>query len=128
MEEVRPLIDLELSKCPPRVPPHASGKGKSMAAVMIGVDRHKGSHTAVVIDQAEDGAGPGEGAGLRGTGEAGQVSEAAGLAGADLRAIEGACGLGHRRGPGAAPPRVSGCWMCSPSWPCGCSGRRQRER
>ena len=32
---------------------NASGKGQSMAAVMIGVDPHKGSHTAVVIDQAE---------------------------------------------------------------------------
>src|SRR5512146_1486382 len=31
----------------------SSGKGQSMAAVMIGVDPHKGSHTAVVIDQAE---------------------------------------------------------------------------
>ena len=31
----------------------ASGKGQSMAAVLIGVDPHKGSHTAVVIDQAE---------------------------------------------------------------------------
>jgi transposase len=28
-------------------------KGQSMAAVMIGVDPHKGSHTAVVIDRAE---------------------------------------------------------------------------
>jgi len=28
-------------------------QGQSMAAVMIGVDPHKGSHTAVVIDQAE---------------------------------------------------------------------------
>jgi len=52
-KEVRPLIDLELGM--PATGPRrtASGKGQSMAAVMIGVDPHKGSHTAVVIDQAE---------------------------------------------------------------------------
>jgi len=33
--------------------PRRAGKGQVVAAVMIGVDPHKGSHTAVVIDQAE---------------------------------------------------------------------------
>ncbi len=33
--------------------PSRAGKGQVVAAVMIGVDPHKGSHTAVVIDQAE---------------------------------------------------------------------------
>ena len=52
-KEVRPLIDPELGM--PATGPHMSsrGRGQPMAAVMIGVDPHKGSHTAVVIDQAE---------------------------------------------------------------------------
>src|SRR5215475_11053823 len=52
-KEVRPLIDPELGM--PATDPclSSSGKGQVVAAVMIGVDPHKGSHTAVVIDQAE---------------------------------------------------------------------------
>ena len=47
------LIDLELGMPATGPPPELERKGQSMAAVMIGVDPHKGSHTAVVIDQAE---------------------------------------------------------------------------
>jgi len=47
------LIDLELGMPATGPPPELERKGQSMAAVMIGVDPHKGSHTAVVIGQAE---------------------------------------------------------------------------
>ena len=65
-----------------------------MAAVMIGVDPHKGSHTAVVISPAEEPLGE-----LRVRASAAQAGAAAGvgggLAGADLG------GRGRRR-PGAS--------------------------
>jgi transposase len=53
-KEVRPLIDPELGM--PATDPclGSRGKGQLMAAVMIGVDPHKGSHTAVVIGAAEE--------------------------------------------------------------------------
>src|SRR5579863_8829680 len=35
-------------------PPRSSRKGQLMAAIMIGVDPHKGSHTAVAIGAAEE--------------------------------------------------------------------------
>ena len=35
-------------------PPELERKGRPMAAVMIGVDPHKGSHTAVAIGAAEE--------------------------------------------------------------------------
>ncbi len=88
-----------------------------MAAVMIGVDPHKGSHTAVVIDQAEMALD--------------QVTVRACAAQAERLlawaaawpertwAVEGAGGLGHLLAQQLLP-RVSGCWMCSPSWPRGC--------
>src|SRR5512135_1512080 len=38
--------------CPPRLPRRSSRGGHVMAAVMIGVDPHKASHTAVVISAA----------------------------------------------------------------------------
>jgi len=52
-KEVRPLIDPELGMPATGSRPELERKGQPMAAVMIGVDPHKGSHTAVVIDQAE---------------------------------------------------------------------------
>src|SRR5215472_8184594 len=52
-KEVRPLIDPELGMPATGPPPELERKGQPMAAVMIGVDPHKGSHTAVAIDQAE---------------------------------------------------------------------------
>ena len=63
-----------------------------MAAVMIGIDPHKASHTAVAIDEG-GAAGRGAGACLSGPGWAvGGVGSV--LAGADL-AVEGAGGLGY---------------------------------
>jgi hypothetical protein len=88
-----------------------------MAAVMIGVDPHKGSHTAVVTGQAEMALGE-----VRVRASASQVRQllAGAAAGAERTwAVEGAGGLGTCW-PGSWPPRVSGCWMCSLSWPRGC--------
>jgi len=64
-----------------------------MAAVMIGADPHKGSHTAVVIDQAETVLGE-----IRVRASAAQVQRLLAWAAAWPRrtwAIEGARGLGH---------------------------------
>ena len=64
-----------------------------MAAVMIGVDPHKGSHTAVVIDQAETALGE-----VRVRASAAQVQRLLAWAAAwpeRTWAIEGAGGLGH---------------------------------
>ena len=64
-----------------------------MAAVMIGVDPHKGSHTAVVISPAEEPLGE-----LRVRASAGQVGKLIGWAAAwpeRTWAVEGAGGLGH---------------------------------
>ena len=89
-----------------------------MAAVMIGVDPHKGSHTAVAIGAAEEPLGE-----LRVRASAAQARAAAGvgggLAGADLG------GRGRRRAWGTCWPSscwrpASGCWMCSPSSAPGC--------
>jgi transposase len=69
------------------------GKGQSMAAVMIGVDPHKGSHTAVVIDQAEMALGE-----VRVRASAAQVQRLLEWAAAWAErawAVEGAGGLGH---------------------------------
>ena len=64
-----------------------------MAAVMIGVDPHKGSHTAVVIDQAEMALGE-----VRIRASASQVRQLLEWAAAWAErtwAVEGAGGLGH---------------------------------
>jgi len=64
-----------------------------MAAVMIGVDPHKGSHTAVVISPAEDPLGE-----LRVRASAGQAGKLIGWAAAwpeRTWAVEGAAGLGR---------------------------------
>ena len=64
-----------------------------MAAVMIGVDPHKGSHTAVVIGPAEEPLGE-----LRVRASAGQAGKLIGWAAAWPQrtwAVEGAGGLGH---------------------------------
>ena len=64
-----------------------------MAAVMIGVDPHKGSHTAVVISPAEEPLGE-----LRVRASAGQAGKLIGWAAAwpeRTWAVEGAGGLGH---------------------------------
>src|SRR6266550_9414053 len=64
-----------------------------MAAVMIGVDPHKGSHTAVVIGPAEEPLGE-----LRVRASAGQAGKLIGWAAAwpeRTWAVEGAGGLGH---------------------------------
>jgi hypothetical protein len=53
-KEVRPLIDPELGMPATGSRLSSRGKGQSMAAVMIGVDPHKGSHTAVAIGAAEE--------------------------------------------------------------------------
>ena len=99
-----------------------------MAAVMIGVDPHKGSHTAVAIDAAEEPLGE-----LRVRASAAQaerlVAWAAALAGADLG------GRGRPRArltcwPSSWSRPASGCSMCSPSWApgCGCWRRETRTR
>jgi hypothetical protein len=87
-------------------------KGKPMAAVMIGVDPHKGSHTAVVIDQAERVLDQ-----VRVRACAAQAERLLAWAAAWPRrtwAIESAGGLGHLLAHSWSP-RVSGCWMSSPS-------------
>src|ERR1700757_5508191 len=64
-----------------------------MAAVMIGVDPHKGSHTAVVIDRAERTLGE-----VRVRASASQVQRLLAWAAAwpeRTWAVEGAGGLGH---------------------------------
>ena len=64
-----------------------------MAAVMIGVDPHKGSHTAVVIDQAEVVLGQ-----VRVRASAAQAQRLLAWAAAwpeRTWAVEGAAGLGH---------------------------------
>ena len=84
-----------------------------MAAVMIGVDPHKGSHTAVAVSPAEE--------------PLGEVRVRASVAQAErLLAWAVAWPERHPRSrvragwgtcwPSSCWPRVSGCWMCSPSW------------
>ena len=90
---VRPLIDLELGLPATGPPPELEWKGQSMAAVMTGVDPHKGSHTAVVIDQAEMALGE-----VRVRASASQVQQLLERAAAwpeRTWAVEGAGGLGH---------------------------------
>jgi transposase len=95
-----------------------------MAAVMIGVDPHKGSHTAVVTGQVEVALGE-----VRVRAWAAQVRRLLAWAAAwpeRTWAIEGAGGLGHLLAQqlAAAGERVL---ECRPSWPPGC-GCWPRER
>src|SRR6266581_3306461 len=89
---------------------------RAMTAVMIGVDPHKATHTAVVIGPAEEPLGE-----LRIRASAGQAEKLVAWA-ADwperTRAVEGAAGLG--RLPGSSPPPASGSWTFSRSWRPGC--------
>jgi transposase len=95
-----------------------------MAAVMIGVDPHKGSHTAVVTGQAEKELGQVR---VRAcTAQAGQLLAWAAAWPERTWAIEGAGGLGHLLARQLVAAG-SGCWTCSPSWPRGC-GCWPRER
>ena len=95
-----------------------------MAAVMIGVDPHKGSHTAVAIGADEV--------------PVGLVRVRACAAQAE-RLLAWAKSWPERTWAVEAPPAWgtcwrsswwppgSGCWTCSPSWPRGC-GCWPRER
>ena len=92
-KEVRPLIDLELGLPATGPPLELEWKGQSMAAVMIGVDPHKGSHTAVATGQAEMALGE-----VRVRASASQVQQLLEWAAAWAErtwAVEGAGGLGH---------------------------------
>ena len=83
-----------------------------MAAVMIGVDPHKGSHTAVAISPAEEPLGE-----LRVRACAAQAQRLLAWAAAwpqRIWAIEGARGLGHLL-PSSCWRPVSRWWMSSPS-------------
>jgi len=84
-----------------------------MAAVMIGVDPHKGSHTAVAIGAAEEPLG--EARVRASTAQAGRLLAWAAAWPERTWAIEGAGGWGICW-PSSCSRRVSGCWMCSPSW------------
>ena len=82
-----------------------------MAAVMIGVDPHKASHTAVAISAAEEPLGE-----LRVRACVAQAERLRDWAAAWPRrtwAVEGAGGRATCW-TGSWCPRVSGCWMCSP--------------
>ena len=70
-----------------------AGEGRFVAAVMIGIDPHKDSHTAVAVSAGEKQLGRLR---VRASGkQARQLAERGrGLAGADLGS-GGACGLGH---------------------------------
>src|SRR6185437_8063409 len=92
-KEVRPLTSPKLGT--PATDPRrsSSGKGQLMAAVMIGVDPHKGSHTAVAIGAAEELLGQ-----VRvraGTAQARQLLAWAAPWPERAWAVEGAGGLGH---------------------------------
>jgi hypothetical protein len=92
-KEVRPLIDPELGM--PATDPRLStrGKGQSMAEVMIGVDPHKGSHTAVALGADEVPLGQ-----VRVRASAAQAERLLAWAAAwpeRAWAVEGARGLGH---------------------------------
>src|SRR5215831_19555337 len=98
-----------------------------MSVVMIGVDPHKASHTAVAIGAAEEPLGQ-----LRVRASAVQAERLLGWARAWPQrtwAVEGAGGVGHllARQLAAAGERVA---MCRPSWPpgCGCWRRETSTR
>jgi hypothetical protein len=83
-----------------------------MAAVMIGIDPHKGSHTAVAIGAGEEPLGE-----LRVRASAAPAQRLLAWAAAwpeRAWAVEGAGGLGHLLAQQLLPA-LSGCWMSSPS-------------
>ena len=83
-------------------------------AVMIGVDPHKGSHTAVALDEHEEPLGE-----FRVRSAANQVERLltwAAPLGERTWAIEGAGGLGYLLAQQLVPP-VSGSSTCNRSWP-----------
>ena len=88
-----------------------------MAVVMIGIDPHKASHTAVAINAAEQSLGQ-----LRVRASAVQAERLLGWAQPwpeRAWAVEGAGGIGHLLASSCSQ-RVSGCWTCHPNWPPGC--------
>jgi transposase len=79
--------------CPPRALPGTREEGRFMAAVMIGIDPHKASHTAVAISGTEEPLGE-----LRVRASAAQAERLLAWAAAwpeRTWAVEGAGGLGH---------------------------------
>jgi hypothetical protein len=88
-----------------------------VAVVMIGVDPHKGSHTAVALGADEVPLGQ-----VRVRASAAQAQRLLAWAAAwpeRTWAVEGAGGLGHL----LAQELVAAgnkCWTCSPSWSRGC--------
>ena len=95
----------------------ANGRERAMAEVMIGIDPHKSSHTAVAIGPAEEPLGE-----LR-------VRACASQAESCWRGRWcGRSGPGRWRAPpgwgicwpSSWSPRASRCWMCRRSWPPGC--------
>jgi hypothetical protein len=93
-----------------------------MTAVMIGVDPHEGSHTAVAVGPQEQPLGKMR---VRACpGQAGQLVAWAQAWPERAWAVEGATGLGICW-PGSWSPPVSRCWMCQPSWLPGCGCRRR---
>ena len=91
---------------PATVLPPSTTKERLMAAVMIGVDPHKGSHTAVAIGAAEEPLGE-----VRVRASAAQAERLVAWAAAwpeRTWAIEGARGLGSPAGPAAGRGRRAG--------------------
>ena len=88
-----------------------------MAGVMIGVDPHKASHTAVAISGAEEPLGE-----LRVRASTAQAERLLAWAAAwpeRTWAIEGRAGWGTCWPSSCCRP-ASGCWTCSLSWARGC--------
>ena len=88
-----------------------------MAEVMIGIDPHKSSHTAVAIGSGEEPLSELQVAAC--PSQAGTLLAWAAAWPERTWAVEGAAGLGHLLAQQlvAAGERVA---MCSPSWPRGC--------
>ena len=98
-----------------------------MAAVMIGIDPHKGSHTAVAIDAAEEPLGQ-----VRVRASAAQAERLLAWAAAwpeRTWAVEGAAGLGHLLAQQlvAAGERVLGC-PAQAGCPGAAAGDRRHEQ
>ena len=95
-----------------------------MAVVMIGVDPHKASHTAVAVGADEQPLGQ-----LRVRASAVQARrllEWAAPGPSASWAVEGAGGLGHLLASSWSRPG-NGSWTCSPSWPPGSGCWRMRR-
>src|SRR5437660_10409746 len=89
-----------------------------MSEVMIGIDPHKSSHTAVAVGAGEEPLGE-----LRVQACPSQAEQLrAWAAGWPARAwaIEGAAGLGCLLAQQLVAARGGGCWTCRRSWPHGC--------